>query len=82
MAWAQLWRATRGRTPDLNEMGIWPSVQWNLGITPDQAFIISLIGLLLGMLLTIPWWHERLQRESVCWEKQDKPLDTPPRGGV
>jgi hypothetical protein len=54
MAWAQLWRATRGRTPDLNEMGIWPSVQSNLGITPDQAFIISLIGLLLGMLLTIP----------------------------
>jgi hypothetical protein len=82
IAWAQYWKATGGRVADLEEMGIWLSVQSSLGITPDLALASTLAGLLLGIMMTIPWWRERLRRENVWWEKRGEPLDTPPRGGV
>ncbi|MAU01086.1 MAG: hypothetical protein CL608_28405 [Anaerolineaceae bacterium] len=50
-----------------------------LGTTVPGAIIWSLIGLLLGIVLTIPWWRDRLRQENRWWEKRDEPLDTPPR---
>lgn len=79
LAWSQYWKAMSGSVPDLEEMGIWQFVQSNVGLTPEQAFVLSLVGLLVGVALTIPWWRERLLRENIWWEKRDEPLDKPPR---
>jgi len=64
------------------EVELWQFVQSVMGIMPDQVLTLSLLGLLLGVILTIPWWRERLRQEGMWWEKQDEPLDTPPRAGV
>lgn len=47
--------------------------------TDAGSLIIAGCGLLLGPLLTLPWWHERLKDESRWWEKRNEPLDGPPR---
>lgn len=43
------------------------------------SLIVAGIGLLLGPLLTLPWWRHRLKDESRWWEKREEPLDGPPR---
>ena len=45
----------------------------------DIAVIIAGIGLLLGPILTIPWWQHRLRREQKWFEKRDEPVEGPPR---
>lgn len=85
LAWAQYWKATRELEPELEEMGLWRFLQSIVEVTPERAIILTLIGLLLGIALTVPWWRKRLESESVWWEKRDEPLDTPPRvpgGGI
>ncbi|HSM58387.1 MAG TPA: hypothetical protein VK879_19690 [Candidatus Sulfomarinibacteraceae bacterium] len=47
--------------------------------TDTQAVIIAGIGLLLGPLLTIPWWRYRLREEEKWLEKRDEPIEGPPR---
>lgn len=47
--------------------------------TDAGSLIIAGCGLLLGPLLTLPWWYERLKDESRWWAKRDEPLDRPPR---
>lgn len=49
------------------------------GLVERRAAIIAGIGLLLGPILTIPWWIERFRKESQWYEKRDEPLDGPPR---
>ena len=82
MAWAQQWQATDGRTTDAEEMSLWRLVEGNVGITPEQALGFSLVGLLLGVMLMLPWWRDRLQQESEWWEMHDEPLDTWPPAGM
>ncbi len=79
LAWAHYWKAARGPDLEVGKMGLWQSVHSNVALTPDLALILLLVGLLLGVALTIPWWRERLKHESVWWNKRDEPLDTPPR---
>ncbi|MFW6097331.1 MAG: hypothetical protein ACOC9Z_04610 [Chloroflexota bacterium] len=43
------------------------------------ATIIAGIGILLGPILTVPWWIEYFRQESQWYEKRDEPLDGPPR---
>lgn len=45
----------------------------------NRAAINAGIGLLLGPLLTLPWWIRRLQREAQWFEKRDDKVDGPPR---
>lgn len=78
VAWVQFRRlAFNGE-----EVEFWQFVQSVMGIMPDQILTLSLVGLLLGVILTIPWWRERLRQEGMWWEERDEPLDTPPRAGV
>lgn len=82
MAWAQYWLAMPRRTPAGEELGIWRFVEANLGVAPEQALIFSLAGLVIGVMLTLPWWHKRLQQESNWWEKREEPLNTWPPAGM
>lgn len=41
-----------------------------LGLTAAQAQAVSVIGTLLGPMLTIPWWYEQ-------WQKRKKEKDRP-----
>jgi hypothetical protein len=66
-------------SPDDEELEFWQLVQSIIRLSHEQVFTTSLVALLLGAALTIPWWRKRLQRENVWWEKRDTPLDRPPR---
>lgn len=44
-----------------------------------RPVMIAGIGILLGPLLTIPWWLARLRQEEKWFEKRDDPLDSAPR---
>lgn len=83
MAWIQYWDATwdaaQDLSPDDEELEFWQLVQSIVRLSHEQVFISSLVALLLGAVLTIPWWRERLQRENVWWDNRNGPLDSPPR---
>ena len=56
-----------------------PSATRIAQLVENRAAIIAGLGLLLGPLLTIPWWLERLRHEEQWFEKRDDALDGPPR---
>ena len=68
--------------PESEGSGLWEMVTSLTGISTGQALALSLIALLLGVALTIPWWRERLQREELWWQERDEPVKGPPRAGV
>jgi hypothetical protein len=45
------------------------SVTTVLGLTPLQAEILSLVGSVLGPMLTLPWWYERWQERRARQEQ-------------
>lgn len=61
------------------QRGLRPGVYPSTVFTDGGSLIVAGCGLLLGPLLTLPWWHKRLKDESKWWEKRDEPLDGPPR---
>lgn len=69
-------------SPERAAAVMWQRLQPFIPLSPEQAFFVSLIVVLFGVLLTIPWWWQRLRQENVWWEKRDEPLDPPPRAGV
>lgn len=44
-----------------------------------RPVIVAGIGILVGPILTIPWWLDRFRQEEKWFEKRDEPLDGPPR---
>ncbi len=85
MAWIQYWDATWDKdqgfipSPAEEELGFWQLAQSILPVSHELLFDISFVALLLGFILTFPWWLERLHRENAWWEKRDTPFDRPPR---
>lgn len=49
------------------------------GLFERRPAITAGIGLLLGPILTIPWWIKYFRKESQWYEKRDEPMDGPPR---
>lgn len=82
LAWAQHRPWMGGFLSGPEESGLWQIVRSMTGVAPEQALPLSLVGLLLGLVLTMPWWRERLQQEEVWWQKRDEPVKGPPRAGV
>jgi hypothetical protein len=56
-----------------------PAIGPILGLVEFRTAIIAGAGILLGPLLAVPWWRERLRREEKWFEKRDEPLEGPPR---
>lgn len=44
-----------------------------------RPVLIAGAGILLGPLLTIPRWLQRLRQEKKWFEKRDEPVEGPPR---
>lgn len=44
-----------------------------------RSVLVAGAGILLGPMLTIPWWLNRLRQEEKWFEKRDEAVDGPPR---
>ena len=82
LAWAQYRVATDGSVPDSEGLGFSLLSRSIAEVTPNRAFVWSLVALLLGVSLTIPWWRQRLRQEEAWWQERDERLKGPPRAGV
>ena len=82
LAWAQSKQVTEGAAAGSEGLEFPLLAESIAAATPDQAFIWSLGALLLGVLLTVPWWRRRLRQEEAWWQERDEPVKGPPRAGV
>lgn len=82
IVWGDGWIITLEQTSKIADGQLWRFVESNVGITLDQALIVSLIGFVLGIILILSWWRRRLQQEDEWWEERDEPLRTWPPAGM
>lgn len=82
LAWAKHRPWMGGFLPESEPSGLWQFLRSMTGVAPEQALPLSLVGLLLGLVLTMPWWRRRLQQEELWWQKRDEPVKGPPHAGV
>ena len=66
VAWKPYWAAANEVTLEAVEASVWLRLQSLVTMMPDQAMLLSLVGLLIGVLFMIPWWRLCTKTEGLA----------------